>query len=148
MSTLETRSKRGLGVDFGERRIGLALSDPEGRYALPLETFERETDRRAAYRIASIVEREDVGLLAMGAPKFLDGSPSPNLERIERFGKRLTKITGLSICWIDETLTTIEARARLEGRDRREQRGRRDMVAAQILLQEALDARPHGEATC
>lgn len=148
MSTLETHTPRGLGVDFGERRIGLALSDPEGRYALPLETFERETDRRAAYRIASIVDREKIGLLVMGAPRYPDGSPSPNLERIERFGKRLTKITGLPIRWVEETLTTVEARARLQGRDRSRQRGRRDMVAAQILLQEALDARPRGEETC
>lgn len=132
---------RALGVDFGERRIGLALSDPAGRYALPFETLERETDRRAIYRIAAIVREERIGLLVIGEPRMTDGSASPNLPRVQRFGRRLAKVAGVPLRWVDESLTTREARSRLRtlGADRRDTRHRRDMVAAQILLQEALD---------
>lgn len=133
---------RALGIDFGERRIGLALSDPEGRYALPLRTLARETDRRAIYRIAEIARREAVGLLVLGEPRHTDGSASATVPRVRRFGARLARVTGLPVRWVDEALTTAEARDRLRHAgvdDRGEKRDRRDMVAAQLLLQEALD---------
>ncbi|MCP4662624.1 MAG: Holliday junction resolvase RuvX, partial [bacterium] len=79
---------RALGIDFGEKRIGLAVSDPEGRWAMPLATIERETDRRAAYRIAEIARREGVGLLVVGEPLGLDGRPGPASARVRRFGER------------------------------------------------------------
>lgn len=141
MNSSENPRPRALGVDFGERRIGLAVSDPEGRWALPLETFERSTDRRAIYRIAAIARRETVGMLVLGEPRLLDGRASSNLARIRRFGARLARVTGLPLCWVDESLTTVEARDRLRGvaMDRSRDRGRRDAVAAQVLLQEALD---------
>ncbi len=129
---------RVLGIDFGERRIGLAISDAEGRWALPLAVFERGTDRRAAYRIADLAKREGVRLLVLGEPLGLDGEAGEAALRVRRFGRRLRRVTGLPIRWIDEALTTVEASERLRtaGLDRRD---RRDAVAAQILLQEALD---------
>jgi len=132
---------RALGIDFGERRIGLALSDPAGRYALPLEVVERRSDRRAVYRIAAIARREDVGLLVLGDPHRPSGEPSSSRERVRRFGRKLMRATGLPLRLVDEALTTDEARRRLAriGADRRSAEERRDMVAAQILLQEALD---------
>lgn len=134
---------RALGIDFGERRIGLALSDPAGRMALPLCTIDRQTDRRAAYHIAELIRREDVHLLVMGEPLALDGSATPASERVRGFGHKLGRITGLPVLWVDETLTTVEATARLReaGADGPDHRDRRDAVAAQILLQEALDRR-------
>lgn len=134
---------RALGIDFGERRIGLALSDPEGRFALPLTTLERQTDRRAIYRIADLAREETVELLVIGEPHQPDGRPSTTHERVHRFGDRLARVTGLPVRWVDETLTTVEAAARLAaaGRDRpRRDPGRRDAVAAQLILQEALDS--------
>ncbi len=142
---------RALGIDFGERRIGLAISDAEGRWALPLTTIERRTDRRAAHRIADLARQEEVGLLVLGEPLGPDGKAGDAALRVRRFGDRLTRITGLPIRWIDETLTTVEATERLHaaglehpGRrpgtaGSRSDSGRRDAVAAQILLQEALD---------
>lgn len=137
----EGMNRRALGIDFGERRIGLALSDPNGRMALPLCTIERQTDRRAAYQIADLIRREEVHVLVMGDPKGLDGRIGAASERVRGFGKKLTRITGLPIRWVDETLTTVEATARLQeiGADAPTHRDRRDAVAAQILLQEALD---------
>ncbi len=139
---------RALGIDFGERRIGLALSDADGRWALPWQVIERRTDRRAIYRIADLTRQEEIALLVVGEPRGLDGNPGPAVERVRRFGERLARVTGLPLAWVDETLTTVEARGRLRaaGRDVEESRrvgprtaGRRDAVAAQILLQEALD---------
>jgi len=134
---------RALGIDFGERRIGLALSDPAGRMALPLCTIDRQTDRRSAYHIAELMRREDVHLLVIGEPLTLDGHATAASERVRSFGRRLARITGTPVHWVDESLTTVEATARLReaGADGPAHRERRDAVAAQILLQEALDRR-------
>ena len=138
---ISKRMGRALGIDFGERRIGLAVSDAEGRWAMPLATLERETDRRAAYRIAELARREGVELLVLGEPRGLDGEAGENVRRVRGFGKRLARASGLPIRWIDEALTTVAATERLRdaGLDRRDRQERRDSVAAQILLQEALD---------
>lgn len=131
---------RALGIDFGERRIGLAISDPEGRWALPLETFERRSDRQAAHRIADVVRREGVERLVLGEPRQFDGTPGESAERVRRFGARLAKITGLEVEAVGEALTTVEATARLEAvPGKTVSQGAIDAVAAQILLQEALD---------
>jgi putative Holliday junction resolvase len=133
--------QRALGIDFGERRIGLALSDPEGRLALPFGTIERDTDRRAVYRIAEIARREGVGRLVLGEPLGLDGTVGEAAQRVHAFGRKLEKATGLPLLWVNEALTTVEATERLReaGLDRRDRPGRRDAVAAQILLQEVLE---------
>lgn len=131
-----------LGIDFGERRIGLAVSDPQGSFALPLTTIERQTDRRAAYRIADLASQEGIGALVFGEPKGLDGHATEATQRVHRFAQRLARITDLPVHWVDEALTTVEASQRLQeaGMDRqRDPSGRRDAVAAQIILQEALD---------
>lgn len=132
---------RALGIDFGEKRIGLAVSDAEGRWAMPLTTLERRTDRQAAHQIADLARHEGVCLLVIGEPLGLDGQAGEAALRVRRFGKRLVRITGLPIQWINEALTTVEAAERLRaaGLDRPSRRDLRDAVAAQILLQEALD---------
>lgn len=135
------RPLRALGIDFGEKRIGLALSDAEGRWAMPFGTIERRTDRRAAHRIADLARRERVALLVVGEPLGLDGEAGAAARRSRRFGERLASITGLPVRFVNEALTTVEAAQRLRaaGLDRADRRQRRDAVAAQILLQEVLD---------
>lgn len=132
---------RALGIDFGEKRIGLAVSDAEGRWALPLSTIDRRTDRQAAYRIAEVAREQGVEILILGEPLGLDGEVGEAALRVRRFGERLRRVTGLPIRWIDETLTTVSAAERLReaGAGRPEKQKRLDAVAAQILLQEALD---------
>jgi putative Holliday junction resolvase len=130
-----------LGIDFGERRIGLAISDPKGRWAMPLATLERTTDRRAAYEIAALVRREEVRALVLGEPRHpSSGQPQEAVERIRRFGARLGRITGLPVAFQDETLTTAEAGARLEAAGL-DTEAHLDAHAAQVILQEALTAR-------
>ncbi|HVG06415.1 MAG TPA: Holliday junction resolvase RuvX [Thermoanaerobaculia bacterium] len=137
---------RSLGIDFGERRIGLAISDPEGRMALPLTTLERRNDRSAVRAIAEIARREGIGRLVLGEPVGLDGQRGEAAERVRRFGDRLAGITGLPVRLVNESLTTVEAQERLRaaGFDPRREPERIDAVAAQILLQEALDSEPVG----
>jgi len=135
---------RALGIDFGERRIGLAISDPAGRLAVPLETIERGTDRKAIARIAEIAGREGVGRLVVGEPVGLDGERGPAALRARAFAARLEARTGLPLEMVGEALTSVEARERLAASgareaDLRRDPGRIDAVAAQILLQEALD---------
>jgi len=134
---------RALGIDFGERRVGLAISDPAGRLAMPLETFERQSDRSAVQRISEIVQREEIGLLVVGEPLRADGSRGSAAERAGAFARKLTEETDLPCEMVDETLTTVEARSRLReaGVDLRRHPERLDALAAQILLQEALDRR-------
>jgi putative Holliday junction resolvase len=132
---------RALGIDFGEKRIGLAISDPEGRLAVPLATLARTSDRTAVEQIAAIARREQVGRLVLGEPLDLAGRPGRLHARAERFGARLAAATGLAVERVDESLTSAEAARRLReaGVDPRRDPGRIDAVAAQILLQEALD---------
>ena len=138
---------RALGIDFGERRIGLAISDPAGGYALPWKVLERSSDRAAVETIAALAAEEGVELLVIGEPRRpLDGESGAAARRARGFGAKLARRTGLEVVWVDETLTSRAAAARLgeSGAARRARRERLDAVAAQILLQEALDRRARG----
>ncbi len=132
---------RALGIDFGERRIGLAISDTEGIVATPLVTLERRSDVSAIERIVAIVRREEVGRLVVVEPMGLDGVRGPAALRARRFGERLAAATGLPLVWVDEALTTVAAieRLRAAGVDPRKKPERIDAVAAQILLEEDLE---------
>jgi putative holliday junction resolvase len=131
---------RALAVDFGEKRIGLAISDPSGRLALPLTTLERRSDRTAVAQIAEIAGREGVGRLVVGEPVSIDGSRGEAALRARRFGEKLAARTGLPLLFVGEALTTVAAAERLRaaGVDLRRDPGRLDAVAAQILLEEGL----------
>ncbi len=132
---------RALGIDFGDKRIGLAISDPGGRMAVPLLTLERRNDRAAARQIAAIAAREAVGRLVLGEPLGPDGRRTEWTARVERFGARLRATSGLPVEMVTESLTSVEATALLveAGVDVRREKGKIDAVAAQILLQESLD---------
>ena len=137
---------RFLAIDFGERRIGLAISDPAGAFALPLSTLTRTNDADAVRDIAAIVASEEVGELIVGEPRNLDGSRGPAAERCRRFADRLRTATGLPVAMTDEALTTVEAAARLRaaGVDPRRHPERLDAAAAQVLLEEVLARRAAG----
>ncbi len=135
---------RALGIDFGERRIGLAISDPAGRWALPLDSLERRDDASAIRAIAALAAEEGIGRIVVGEPLRADGSVGSAARRARSFAARLARETGLPVETIDESLTSREADRRLaEAGVRRDRRaGRRDALAAQLLLQEALDRDP------
>jgi len=133
-----------LAIDFGERRIGLALSDPEGRFALPWKTLERSSDRAAIAAIRELVREENIEALVIGEPlRPADGGETAATRRVRSFGERLARACELPVEWIEETLTSREAdrRLRAAGVSAATRRARSDAVAAQILLEEAIERR-------
>jgi len=134
---------RTLGIDLGERRIGLALSDEDGVLASPLGTVQRTGDRAAVREIARIVREREVGDVVLGLPLRLDGTEGPAAAGARAFAERLGAEIERPIHLWDERMTTVQAeRAMIEGGARRsERREKIDRVAAAILLQSFLDAR-------
>jgi putative Holliday junction resolvase len=132
-----------LAIDFGEARIGLAITDPAGRMALPLTTLQRTSDQDAIDKITEIVSEEEVDLLVIGEPRNMDGSLGAAAKRVQSFRKKLQAKISLSCDLVDETLTTVEALERLRdaGVNPRRHPEKVDAVAAQILLEQFL-ARP------
>ena len=137
-----TAGTRLLGVDFGQVRVGLAISDPDRKFAFPLTTYQRRgADRDAAY-FRDLAAREEVGTLVVGLPVHLDGREGVKAAEARAFGHLLAQTTGLPVVFYDERFTTTEAEAALwaAGLTHKRRKARRDRVAAQILLQAYLDA--------
>lgn len=132
-----------LAIDFGEVRIGLAVSDPDGRLAMPLATLKRKSDRASIDEIAAIVADEAVEHLILGEPRNLDGSLGEAARRVQSFRRKLMAGIPLKCDLVDESLTSVEAAERLRqaGVDPRRQPERIDAVAAQILLEQFLAQR-------
>lgn len=129
-----------LAIDFGERRIGLALASGETGLALPIGVIQRRSDAQAIAEIAARAAREQVGQLVVGEPRRPDGERGPAAERARRFAAKLAEATGLPCALAEETLTTVEATERLRaaGVPERAIAARVDAVAAQVLLEQYL----------
>lgn len=130
-----------LGIDSGERRIGVAVCDPLGIVAMPLTVIELPA--KAALRaIAEIAQREGAEQIIVGLPLSLDESEGSQAVRAQRFGRALQAATGLPVVFWDERFSTAEAdRLMLEaGLSRRRRDARRDAAAAAIILQDYLDS--------
>jgi putative Holliday junction resolvase len=132
---------RVLGIDFGEVRIGIAVSDPEAKMAIPLTTLTRVNDRAAIEEIQQIVEREGVDRIVLGEPRNLDGSLGEAARRVRSFREKLEGQLAIRCDLTDESLTSVEARERLRdaGVDVHRSPERIDQVAAQILLEQYLE---------
>lgn len=134
-----------LGLDLGERRIGLAISDPEGRLAVPLRILERRGDAADIRAITDLALAEGVEVLVVGNPLSMDGSVGAQARATQAFAERLTKTSGLPMHLADERLTTVQAeRAPIGprkggGKKARRRRPPSDDLAAAILLQSYLD---------
>jgi putative Holliday junction resolvase len=131
-----------LGVDYGEARIGLAVSDPERRIASPLATHEHQGPDRDAEFFRALVRHENVSALVVGLPVHADGREGVKATQARAFGAWLAGVTGLPVVYADERYTTVQAEQALwdAGLTHRRRRQRRDRVAAQMLLQAYLDA--------
>jgi putative Holliday junction resolvase len=138
---------KALGIDFGEKRIGLAVSDAEGRYAIPWKTLTRSSDQQAIEALSALATEESIDLIVLGDPRNLDGTAGLQSERVAAFSRKLAAALDLPIETVNESLTSHEAHARLReaGLTARRRRERVDSLAAQILLQEALDRRRTAE---
>ncbi|MGB0064061.1 MAG: Holliday junction resolvase RuvX [Terracidiphilus sp.] len=135
---------RYLGLDIGNRRIGVAVSDELGLTAQPMLTLERRSSRREDLRsLARLCRRFGVGGIVVGDPKHLTGEASPQAEKNRKFADELGALTGLPIHLWDERLTSHEAHRILyeAGHARQTHRKVVDQVAAVLVLQSFLDDR-------
>lgn len=133
---------RTLGLDFGTRRVGAALGDPRGEVATPLEVYARRGPRLDADHYRRLVEREGVERIVVGLPLHTGGGEGELARLAREFGAWIAAATGRPVVFHDERYSTYEAEEALRaaGLKAKDRQARRDMLAAQILLQSYLDA--------
>lgn len=135
-----------MGLDYGSKTVGVAISDGLLLTAQGTETITRNQEnklRQTLARIKALCEEYDVGEIVLGFPKNMNNTVGDRAEKSLEFAEMLRKRTGLPVVMWDERLTTVEAnRAMIEGKVRREERGRYvDAIAAVLILQGYLDRR-------
>lgn len=133
--------KRMLGVDFGQARIGVAVSDELGMLAHPLETIPGKSVDAAAKRIAQLARERDVERVILGMPRHMSGDLGAAAADVTAFADKLRPLLGCELVLWDERLTTTAANRALRdaGQKTRNTRGVVDQVAAQMILQGYLD---------
>lgn len=138
-----------LGVDYGHKRIGLALSDPLRMFAQPLKTIAVTEPEDSALEIAELAREKDVALIVIGLPRNMDGTLGPKAREARHFASLIEENTETPIVEWDERLSTALARRSLRQTDmsRKKRDKRVDMVAAQVILQGYLDAHNKGATT-
>lgn len=131
-----------LAVDHGEKRIGLALSDPTATIASPLKVIEHVSRAIDAAQVATLAEENGVGLIVIGQSFDEDGRPNLAGRRAARFAEELKNQTDVPVELFDESFSTQEARAtRIEmGVSRRKRAGHLDELAAVMILRSYLEA--------
>lgn len=133
---------RTIALDIGEKRIGIAVSDPAGRVATPVTVLDTATvlgDGRALRRLVDDYEAERA---VVGLPLSLDGTEGPQARRTRTLAGRMAPWLPAEVVFVDERLSSAEAKRRMAetGASERDMRGSVDMVAAAVLLQGYLDS--------
>jgi putative holliday junction resolvase len=131
-----------LGLDFGTRRIGAAISDPGRTIAFPLEIYERRGPHLDERHYRELIEENDVDRIVVGLPLHTSGREGELAARARAFGEWLGGVSGRPVIYFDERYTTVEAENRLIdlGMTRQKRKALRDKLAAQIMLQSYLEA--------
>lgn len=137
------KKERILAIDYGRKRIGLALSDELGLTAQPLAVLTRRNRLADLKRLREICERYSVRHIIVGCPVHITGEEGEMAAEASRFASRLTKVLNIGIEMIDERLTSWQARQTLSETNRRSsmKRGAVDDVAAAVLLRDYLEHR-------
>ena len=135
-----------MGLDYGSKTVGVAISDPLGITAQGIEIIRREKEtklRQTLARIEALIKEYQVDTIVLGFPKNMNNTIGDRAEKSLAFKEMLEKRTGLDVVMWDERLTTVEAnRTLMEGKVRREDRSKYvDMLAAVYILQGYLDSR-------
>ena len=137
--------KRILGIDHGDVRVGVAISDELGFLAHPLETIDvRRTS--AVARIRELAAARDIATVVVGMPRNMNGPPAPAAEQVGKFAAELRAVLPCPVVTWDERLTTVSAQRFLQaaGRKAKDQKHVIDQAAAQVILQGWLDAQAGG----
>ena len=126
-----------MAIDYGDQRIGLAVSDPLGILAGEAWTMDEWAMERAAARIAEEAKKRDVSRLVLGLPKNMDGTEGPRAEKSREFKALLENQSGLEVVLWDERRSSIEAHAILHAGGKKEKDHRKtvDAVAASLILE-------------
>ena len=132
-----------MAIDYGDQRIGLAVSDLLGMFCGEAWTMEEWNMERAAKRIAEEAQKRGVGTLVLGLPKNMDGTEGPRAEKSRQFRELLLAEAGLPVVLWDERRSSIEAHAILHANGKKEKAHRRtvDAVAASLILEGYLGKR-------
>ncbi len=133
-----------MAIDYGDARIGLAVSDPTGTLCGEAWTLEEWNAERAASRIVEEAQKRGVETLVLGLPKNMDGSEGPRAEKSRAFRELLIRESGLPVVLWDERRSSIEAHAILHAGGKREKQHRKtvDAVAASLILEGYLGSLP------
>ena len=135
---------RALGVDLGEKRIGIAVSDSNGKVATPLQVIIRSKSNKQDHKkICELVDEWEVDIVVVGMPYSLNGSKGLAAKTVEKEVKELSSALEVPVATQDERLTTVTAAKELaiQGLDSKKQRKVIDQVAASVILQSWLDNR-------
>lgn len=136
-------NKRILGVDFGDARTGVALSDISGFLASGVGTVKSTGFMKTAEEVARIAKEKDVGLIVLGHPINMNGTLGPRSEKAQAFGEKLRELTGLEVVLFDERLSTANAHVMLNLTNTRGQKRKEiiDEMSACLILQSYLDSK-------
>lgn len=139
---------RTLGIDYGQKRIGLALSDAGGKLATPLEVLEVTSEDASIATILELIEREDVRRIVLGLPLNMDDTLGPAVKKTVQFGRAIAGRSEREVVYVDERLSSFEAEqtlnARKRGGEKITRKGKKrqlDAIAAARFLQEYLDGK-------
>lgn len=132
-----------LALDIGEARVGIAVSDATGTLAMPVKVLPAQEVLGNARSFRYIIEDYEPEVLVCGRPETLAGEDGPQAQRVVEAAKKIARATGLPLEFIDERLSSREAKRilREQGLSEREMRGKVDSVAASLFLQTWLDVR-------
>jgi putative holliday junction resolvase len=136
-----------LGIDYGLERVGIALSDPLGITAQPLETLARTGDKQICRKVAELVGKHEVSEVVVGLPLDMSGAHGEAAQQVQRFVDRLRNYLQVPVTLWDERLSSEAAERALSAQNVRGKRRKElvDQVAAALVLQGVLDNR-RGEA--
>ena len=130
-----------LGVDYGDVRTGVAVSDPLGITAQPREMVRQKDPARAAGRVAEIAREVEASEIVVGLPLNMNGKEGPRAKKAREFGALVEEAAKLPVTYWDERLTSMQAAEILKGRGARKRKAKIDVISAQLILQSYLDAK-------
>jgi putative Holliday junction resolvase len=142
VSQLPTDARRLLALDVGDRRIGVAVSDPTGLLATPVEVYTRRGQREDVVHLRDLAADYEAEGMVVGLPVNMNGTEGPQAAKAREFAEALAGSDYQVLLW-DERLSTVEAERRMAEAGRRKRRGvpmRSDAEAAAVILETYLDA--------
>lgn len=139
--------ERFLCLDIGDKRIGVAVSDPFNSYSLPVETYHRKNLKTDLSKIVEYVKEKGATALVCGLPVNFDGTPSIQTQKAEFFIEKLKELLNVEIYTVDERCSTCEAEEVLieQGKSREERKQMVDSLAAATILQGFLNDKNKGK---